>query len=212
MNYIYDILLNFNEVYFDSFDWNPEDAILKVRKIPYIRISSEDLLNIRNYRVKFDMDQFLKYKNKTYFYNEDEREKYEFSILLTDTKSALAIGIKNGKVYKSSILISEEDEVISLAIRKIEEKISYEVFEKNTSYELKTRKEVEKKDYTISQIKKIIDNNELEKAKYLYYECFNINSTNDGLAMSQLKKNIEQDNDYVIDKLYDVLKLIEIKN
>ena len=38
MNYIYDILLNFNDMLYDFYDWNVKDNILHIRKIPLIQI------------------------------------------------------------------------------------------------------------------------------------------------------------------------------
>ena len=36
MNYIYDILINFNENLYDFYDWNLNDQIDHIRKIPVI--------------------------------------------------------------------------------------------------------------------------------------------------------------------------------
>ena len=34
MNYIYDIVLNFNKEYYNFFEWNKRDNIVNVKKIP----------------------------------------------------------------------------------------------------------------------------------------------------------------------------------
>ena len=38
MTYIYDILLNFNEEYYEFYDWNKEDTIVHIKKIPIYKI------------------------------------------------------------------------------------------------------------------------------------------------------------------------------
>ena len=54
MNYIYDILLNFNNIPYDIFEWNKDDKILHIRKIPLIKLSTFDLSNLVNKKVKID--------------------------------------------------------------------------------------------------------------------------------------------------------------
>ena len=51
MNYIYDIILNFQERIYDFYEWNKTDVITHIRKIPVFKISSKDLYNIENYNV-----------------------------------------------------------------------------------------------------------------------------------------------------------------
>ena len=65
MIYIYDILLNFKNNFFDFFEWNKSDDIVHIRKIPIIKIKSEDLFNIKNNCVKIDNSFLEKIENKT---------------------------------------------------------------------------------------------------------------------------------------------------
>ena len=62
MNYIYDILLNFNRQLYDFFEWNLSDNIIHVRKIPLFRIDSKTLLTIRDNKVKVDSSFLEKIK------------------------------------------------------------------------------------------------------------------------------------------------------
>ena len=39
MNYIYDILVNFKETLYDFYEWNKNDNITHIRKIPLFRIN-----------------------------------------------------------------------------------------------------------------------------------------------------------------------------
>ena len=65
MNYIYDILLNFKESFLDFYEWNLDDEIIHIRKIPLFRVSKEKLYDFKNGIVKIDYS-FLKYIfNKT---------------------------------------------------------------------------------------------------------------------------------------------------
>ena len=46
MNYVYDILLNFNEIGYYFYDWNGNDNILHIRKIPIFKIDSKTLKKV----------------------------------------------------------------------------------------------------------------------------------------------------------------------
>ena len=41
MNYIYDIVLNFNKEYYNFFEWNKRDNIVNVKKIPLIFVYND---------------------------------------------------------------------------------------------------------------------------------------------------------------------------
>ena len=56
MNYAYDIILNFQKDYYDFFEWNKNDEILHIRKIPIFKISNTDYQLFKNSTVKFNKD------------------------------------------------------------------------------------------------------------------------------------------------------------
>ena len=62
MNYIYDILINFNENLYDFYDWNLNDQIDHIRKIPVFKTDSEFLYNLKKNDIILNKD-FL---NKIY--------------------------------------------------------------------------------------------------------------------------------------------------
>ena len=73
MNYIYDILLNFNdpENYFEFYEWKEDDCFEHIKRIPLIRISKETMQNFLSCKIKVSSEllNFLKgntisYKNR----------------------------------------------------------------------------------------------------------------------------------------------------
>ena len=48
MNYIYDIVLNFNKEYYSFYEWNRKDNIINVKKIPLFLVDNE-CFNIMKY-------------------------------------------------------------------------------------------------------------------------------------------------------------------
>ena len=52
MNYIYDILLNYNKKLYEFYDWNLSDSIVHIRKIPIFKISTNQLIDLVNNKIK----------------------------------------------------------------------------------------------------------------------------------------------------------------
>ena len=77
--------------------------------------------------------------------------------------------------------------------------IEYEIIKKRFN-DLKTRKELEIEDYVKRELNKLEKNNEEEKLKYLFFECF-------GKKDYDIKKLYKESN-----KIYEILKLIQINN
>jgi len=48
MNYVYDVLLNFQDYAYEFYEWNIDDEITHVRKVPMVRISTEQLEKLRD--------------------------------------------------------------------------------------------------------------------------------------------------------------------
>ena len=47
MNYIYDIVLNFNKEYYYFFEWKKNDSIINIKKIPCFLIDNNTLHNLK---------------------------------------------------------------------------------------------------------------------------------------------------------------------
>ncbi len=198
MNYIYDIILNFNEQIYDFYEWNKSDNLTHIRKIPLIRVNSKDLYNIENNYIKFNEDLFNKIKSRTEVFA-GRTVKTIDACIFSDGTSVIAVKVKNNKYYFSKLIIEEEMEVIEVATRMKEMNIEYEIIKKRFN-DLKTRKELEIEDYVKRELNKLEKNNEEEKLKYLFFECF-------GKKDYDIKKLYKESN-----KIYEILKLIQINN
>ena len=60
MDYIYDIVLNFHDVYYDFYEWDTGDKIINVKRIPIYKVSTEDYLNIKNHYVTINRNTIPK--------------------------------------------------------------------------------------------------------------------------------------------------------
>ena len=62
MNYIYDIVLNFLENYYQFFEWNRNDKIKNISKIAVYHIKDDDLINLTYNKVTLGNDFLEKLK------------------------------------------------------------------------------------------------------------------------------------------------------
>lgn len=171
MNYIYDILLNFNETLYEFYDWNKNDNIKHIKKIPIIKANSETLNVIKTNQVKFEKQFLNDIYNKTEIFHSRKNKNIEYACLITDGIEIIGICV-NKKTFYSRLLLDEEIEILDVAQHINEKNIDVKVMKKNNIEEFKTRKQLEDINKAKSELKKIINENNHEKLKYLYYECF----------------------------------------
>lgn len=64
MHYYYDLLVNLDDTLWEFYEWEKEDAIIPVKKIPFVRISDASLQKILKYEVQFESEEVKKYQHK----------------------------------------------------------------------------------------------------------------------------------------------------
>ena len=215
MIYTYDILLNWTkgERLKEFYEWNLEDDLEHIKKMPIIRIRESLLKDLLTSKVKIDKTFLskIKYKTESYFHN--EIDVIEYAIIVTTEKKALALELddEGNVMYKSCLLIDEEEEVLEIGEEIVIMDIPYEVITKNKKVSYLTRKEEEERRFLTKEIKKIKQNKEKSKLNYLYKEFFidDVESFNDKLTI--LEKEISKDYNSFHHKLYNLLKLTTIK-
>lgn len=202
MNYIYDILLNFNNIPYDIFEWNKDDKILHIRKIPLIKLSTFDLSNLVNKKVKIDNEFLIKIYKRTEQYN---KKVLDYAFLATDGKMVIAFKIEQNKIKYSQLFLDEEMEVLDFSSNLNVSSIKYQIINDRKIDYLQTRNQQYIKKFIYDQLKKI---NDADKLNFLYLECFNKKS-NDTLKDIYYELDHNFENVYI--KLYKVLKMTLIK-
>ena len=183
MTYIYDIALNFQDNYYQFFEWNKHDKIKNIKKIPLYHIKDEDMLTIKNNKVKLDKSTMQKFKEKNMQFKKN-------TILVSN--SLLTMGLlldQEGNVTKKSSLIYEEEEEANVVASNLPlTKITYQEIIP-IKVEDKLRIEIEKKESLIQSLEETRDEVLL---KYLYYEYFNKENNNieqiKEILLSEIKK------------------------
>ena len=212
MNYIYDVVLNFQKEYYDFYDWNKSDTIYHMRKIPIIKISSKQLLDIKNNVVKFYEDNLKYFNVKAERFKQNSITKIKYTIILGDEHEAIAIKLnKDGLVhFKSSLLPDEQEDVIEILKFQKETKLNYQIIKRARLNPFKTRFEAEHEHFIHQELDKIYKQKNIQKLNYLCLECFNTPETNINRAYEKLKKEVNKTNDN-FQKIYNIFKMIKQK-
>jgi len=200
MNYIYDIYLNLNETLYDFFDWNKNDKIIHIKKIPVIKVNEETFKTLTSNQIKVDDELLLQIYSKTEIWNMNG--KINYCSLFSDNNNIIAIEFnKSGKSIKKSFMyIDEELEVLEI-INKLNEKIiSFEVLN-NQKNVFKTRNQIKEDDFINQELK----NMDESRLNYIYFECFGKREKNKKIILDNIKKL--QKNSKIYENLYDILKL-----
>ncbi len=209
MNNIYDIVLNFNKNLYEFFEWSLSDDIIHIRKIPLIKVNSKNLLEIKNNKIKLCNSMLNKIKFKTELFTKLKTEQFAYSCLFCDGTSVLGIIFnKNGvSKLKSSMLLDEEMEVLDFSIRLEEKDIDYKIIKQENMNEFMTREEKEIDDYIRVEINKITN---VEKLKYIYYECFDEIEHDENEIIKKINNELQHNWMEISAKLYNFFKLTSI--
>jgi len=210
MNFIYDILVNFNDNLYDFYEWNINDNITHIRKIPLFKVKTEILQEIKLYNINISLEFLNKIKNKTEKFTSRDVEKIEYVALFSDDNDVIAVKFsKNGLNYQlSKLLIDEQEDVLDVSLRCELVDIEYKILNKKKESKFKTRLQIEKINYLIKSLNKLEKNNEYDKLKYLYFECFDEREDSINNIIKKLKESIH--NDKYEDIMYNFFKLISI--
>lgn len=214
MNYIYDILVNFNdkEIY-NFYEWEKTDNIEHLRRIPIFKIDSKTLKDFKNNRVKVCKDFIFKIKNKTELFHNKIIEFIEYASIFTDGSDLIIIEFsKDGEqILRSSMLLDEAEDALDESDLMLETHIDYEIIEKLNYDEFKTRNERKILNYIKKELNLLIKSKKYEKLKYLYFEWYNKKEDNVNKIIEGLNKILKLDFSSKHTKFFELIKFSNMK-
>lgn len=209
MNFIYDIVLNFNKDYYDFFEWNKKDNVINIKKIPLFVVNN-DIFNNMKYDFVTVSNAFIEIiKDRTYTYN---RQKIGPSCLLSNGKQVIGVlfNDKGDLIKRSSLLLDEEEEVLDEIYSDEITNIDVVKVRKGKISDSLNRIQKEKKDFLIRYINK--EKNSIN-LKYLYYDYFEKDEEDDTAIRESLINEIKNNWNKKFDSFYETVKIFsKIKN
>ena len=209
MNYVYDILSNFNQELYDFYDWDKNDNFTHLRKVPSFRVSKEVLVDLMFKKVKIKGNLLKLIKDKTQVFTKEGVDVIEYCFIVSDSVNALGVILdEDGVVYKrSKFLVSEELEINKCLKTSKIYNVEYNLLSSKTHYSNMTRNEEKVSNLILNELELIMDST--DKIDYLYYEWFNKEAAIN--AYTLLVKSIKKDYTDKHREFYSLLNMLTVK-
>jgi len=211
MIYIYDLILNWCDYKnYEFFEWNDDDNVEYIKKIPIFKINDFDKLY--HCDIKINKDFLFKIYNKSEVYGNKKINKIQYACIFCNKSLNKACAIEFNEdgyaLYKSNIYFYDLDDVFSLAKKIDVIDLDYDVININQSNDLYlTRSELSKKKVLIKEINNSYNNNDIDKLKYFYYEIFGDYCDDIKIIHNKLIDSLNNNFDYKHNIIYDVVKI-----
>lgn len=203
MIYIYDILLNLRQMDegLEFYEWKEDDLIEHIKKVPLFKVSKSLIEDLFTNKLQLDITILPKIRNKAICYFNGETKQIPYLVLLSDGRKCFAIELDNkgNTLYKSSLLLDEEEEVLEMTKELVEMPIGYKKTKIKNNKDQLTRFEKDNQKFLLRELEKIKDNK--EEINYLYEEYFDNNLTSIEDKFNTLKDNIYKCNSNYIKEL-----------
>ena len=211
MIYIYDILLNFidGKSMYEFFEWNSEDVVEHIKRIPMFCVSDRVMEDILNNNVTFSHKFMSDIENKTIVFGNSFDNLIKYAFLFSNGKRCYAFELNEGGkvIYSSSLLLDEEEEVLEICdtLQKLD--VEYQTDNKDLDKSLLTRREEKKKNFVEKDLIYTYKNKNYTKLKYLYSECFGNDDTSYKEKFNRLVYSINNHDSYYLKRLNIILRL-----
>lgn len=209
MKNIYDILVNFKKIPYEFYEWNKEDDVKHVKKMPSIKVSDSALYDIFYNEVKISKNFLDQIKDKTEIFFGRAIKKVKYACVIYNDDVALSILLNdNGEIIgKSKLLFDEEEDVLKDDVPLKE--IDYEVIKKSKKISGLTRREAKIVLLLSKYLDKIHESKKDDEIKYMYFECFNKVEEDNEKAYKNLKNEVLKANLNVIETLKTLIKVLK---
>ena len=209
MVYIYDILLNFNNDFYEFYEWEKSDYIYHIKKTPIIKVDANFLDDLLTKKIIIDDPITYTIQNKTELFDNKKTKTLKYVCLLTDTYRVIGILLNDDfSVSKvSDLMLDEALDAIDISRRCNFSNITYNIVGTRKDNIFLTRNEIKIKKYLLSEIKNAYHDNDRGKLEYLYFEYFNKVETDIDKIVIALKESLTLEVNDNHKKIYELLKL-----
>lgn len=209
MKNIYDILVNFKKIPYEFYEWNKEDDVKHVKKMPSIKVSDSTLYDIFYNDAVVSKNFLDQIKDKTEIFFGRTVKKVKYACVIYNDVVALSILLNdNGEIIgKSKLLFDEEDDVLKEDVPLKE--IDYNVIKKVKKISGLTRREAKIVLLLSKYLDKIHESKKNDEIKYMYFECFNKVEEDNEKAYKNLKNEVLKANLNVIETLKTLIKVLK---
>jgi hypothetical protein len=201
MNYCYDIIINLDETLYYFYEWEENDLIEHVKKVPVIKINSNKLKEIASNKIILEDEIINNIINETSIYNTLTTCN---CLVLSDTYNSLVLEFNNKgeEINISSLLIEDELNINEQVYSFNNYNLKYKIKEKRKRINNTKNDEYIKK-IILTEIEYLYKNKQEDKLIFLYKEWFN--KTN---SLRKMYQDMINDLDIIDNKHYKIYDLI----
>ncbi|MBE6156214.1 MAG: DUF3603 family protein [Firmicutes bacterium] len=205
MNYYYDLLLNFQDKYCMFYEWDQEDSIEFIKKIPLFHIDSKAYIDLLTKRVILNENFLQSIENKTKI---KQNNYLKYTSIFSDGKNSIVLEFNDdGLVINKSSLMLEDELNINEFMYSIKlSPIDYKVVDED-KISKETRQELKIKRLLKIEIENMYQKKEFSKLKYIYLEWFNELIDNIDKMYNKMLTKIGED---LTEKEYAIYELIKL--
>lgn len=211
MIYIYDILLNFcdcGDIY-DFYEWNNNDEIENIKRIKLLHVDKKIFDDLLKCDVITDKDFLLKIFRTCEVYTGKKAKILDYCSLFSDGERVIAIEFNESgrSIYKSKLLLDEEEEIAILANNLETFSLQYKVNSKVLKSRFFTRNEIVMRNYLVKEIEECYKKKNYQKLHYLYVEYYEKESSSYVKMYNDLLNSMK---DSLNEKHYNIYKLLKL--
>ncbi len=205
MDYYYDVLLNFQERYCMFYEWDENDSLDYVKKIPLFHVNAKTFEDLRQKKVKVEKEFLIAIENKTKL---KQNSYLKYTAIFSDGKNSLALEFdeEGYTLNKSSLTLEDELNINEFTYNVSLEKLDYKVIAKDEVIK-ETRQEAKVKKILRLEIDNMYQSKNYSKLKYIYLEWFSKLKSNPDEMYEEMQKKLEEK---LTDKEYNIYELIKL--
>lgn len=204
MNYYYDLVLNFNETAFMFYEWNENDVIEFIKKIPLFSVNNKVLKDLIYNEIVVDKEFLNLIEDKC----ELKNGTLKYVALFASKNGAIALEFKNdGKsISRSFLQVDDEIGVTEMLYTIPLFKFDYTLGQKiKINKNLRIEEDIKK--FIELEIDSLYKKGNFDKLKYLYNEWFLKDSNDLNIIYKDMKEKLKGD---LTDKEMNIYNLIRL--
>ncbi len=204
MNYYYDLVLNFNETAFMFYEWNENDVIELIKKIPLFSVNNKVLKDLIYNEIVVDKEFLNLIEDKC----ELKNGTLKYVALFASKNGAIALEFNNdGKsISRSFLQVDDEIGVTEMLYTIPLFKFHYTLGQKiKINKNLRIEEDIKK--FIELEIDSLYKKGNFDKLKYLYNEWFLKDSDDLSIIYKDMKEKLKGD---LTDKEMNIYNLIRL--
>ena len=204
MNYYYDLVLNFNETAFMFYEWNENDVIELIKKIPLFSVNNKLLKDLIYNEIVVDKEFLNLIEDKC----ELKNGTLKYVALFASKNGAIALEFNNdGKsISRSFLQVDDEIGVTEMLYTIPLFKFDYTLGQKiKINKNLRIEEDIKK--FIELEIDSLYKKGNFDKLKYLYNEWFLKDSDDLNIIYKDMKEKLKGD---LTDKEMNIYNLIRL--